>query len=148
MQDGDLDPRELLERLHADRRLPAWDPPAPSPALAGWRQRPMRDEEPLEYLHGHWALPEQFDPATAGGGWRGRLVGLFGRLAFRVLGPYLHSERELLARVVRMNDALARRCDELADVIAERQMTEAESGASLAAWLHVLADSQADATER
>ena len=40
-------------------------------------------------------------------------VGLFGRLTFRVLGRYLREERELLAHMVRVNEALERRCDEL-----------------------------------
>lgn len=143
MEDGELDPQELLERLHADKRALVWEPLAPSSWLITWRQRPMRDEEALEYLHRHWALPDGPDPVTFARGPRGRLVALFARLAFRVLGPYLRSERELLAHMVRMNDALARRCDELADTVAERQTAEAENDARLAAWLQVHADDMA-----
>ena len=143
MEDGELDPQELLERLHDDKRSLVWTPLSPSDRLIVWRQRPMRDEEALEYLHQHWTLPDGPDAATFGGGLRGRLVGLFARLAFRVLGPYLRSERELLAHMVRMNDALARRCDELADTVAERQTAEAENDARLAAWLQVHADDMA-----
>lgn len=140
MEEGELDPRELLERLHADKRTLVWTPLAPAGNLVTWRQRPMRDEEALEYLHRHWALPDQPDAAVAGRGLRGRLVAVFARLAFRVMGPYLRSERELFAHLVRMNDALARRCDELAEALSERQTADAENDARLAAWLQVHAE--------
>ncbi len=54
---------------------------------------------------------------------------------FRALARYLHEERELLGHLVRMNDALARRCDELARTVADRQVADAENQAHLAAWL-------------
>ncbi|HUY64679.1 MAG TPA: hypothetical protein VMV14_09230 [Acidimicrobiales bacterium] len=92
-------------------------------------------KEPLEYLHRNWTLQDHIDPDVVGSGLRGRAVSVFARLTFRVLGPYLREERELLARVVRMNDALARRCDELAQVVADRQVAEAENDARLAVWL-------------
>ena len=50
--------------------------------------------------------------------------------------PYLHAERDLMANLVRLNDALARRCDELARAITERQVVEAESQARLAALVY------------
>ncbi|MHB8329882.1 MAG: hypothetical protein ACYDD6_09725 [Acidimicrobiales bacterium] len=135
MEETGVDPRELLDRIKADSRRLAWEPLPPSNAIGLWRQRPMRDEEPLEYLHRNWALRDHVDPGAVGGGLRGRVVSVFARLTFRVLGPYLREERELLARVVRMNDALARRCDELAQVVADRQVAEAENDARLAVWL-------------
>ncbi|MHB8682119.1 MAG: hypothetical protein ACYDA2_08500 [Acidimicrobiales bacterium] len=140
MDEAALDPQEILERIRNDHRSLKWEPLAPSDSLARWHQRPMRDEESLEYLHGHWALPDAPDPAVGGSGLRGRVVRAFGRLVFRVLGPYLRSERELVSRLVRMNDALAHRCDELAEEIARRQVANAENDARLAAWLQALAD--------
>jgi hypothetical protein len=80
-------------------------------------------------------LPDHVSGTETGGGVRGRIAGLAGRLTFRALGRYLHEERELLAHMVRMNEALARRCDELARAIADRQVADAENQARLAAWL-------------
>ena len=148
MDDGVVDPRELLERLHADKRALVWEPLSPAPNLATWRQRPMRDEAALEYLHRHWALPDQPDASVAGGGVKGRVVALFARLAYRVLGPYLREERELLAHVVRITDALARRCDELTQALTDRQTADAENDARLAAWLQVHADEAATSRGR
>ncbi|HLX88823.1 MAG TPA: hypothetical protein VKR22_10270 [Acidimicrobiales bacterium] len=142
-----VDPAELLERLHADKRSLIWEPLAPSTNLGAWYQRPMQEDAALEYLHQHWALPDRPDSSGVGRGPKGILVRLLGRLAFRVLGPYLRAERELLAHMVRTNDALARRCDELAHAIATRQVDEAENNARLAAWLQVHADGSLAAGE-
>ena len=109
------------------------------------RERPGRSSEDLlDYLHQHWALPDGVDPSLAAGSLEGRLVGLFGRMTFKVLGPYLREERELLAHMVRCNDALERRCNELAvrcqelnQDMADRQVAEAENQAKLALWLHL-----------
>jgi hypothetical protein len=63
------------------------------------------------------------------------LTSLVGRIAFRVLGPYLKEERELVSRLVQTCNALAERCDEMTREIEDRQVKEAESGARLVAWL-------------
>jgi len=104
----------------------------------------MRSGADLAYLHGHWTLPDTFDPAAAGGGVRGRLVTLIGRMTFRVLGPYLREERELLGHLVRINDALEQRCDaltlrceQLEQDVVDRQVDEAANLAELALWLHL-----------
>jgi len=81
-------------------------------------------------------LPDRPDPAETGGGIKGRFIHLFGRLTFRVLAPYLRQERELIARMVRTNDALARRHDDLTEALMKRQVAEAENDAKLAAWLY------------
>lgn len=143
MEDAVIDPRELLERLHADRRSLVWQPLGPSPQLTHWRQRPMSDEVALEYIHRSWALPDQPDASIAGGGLKGRFRRVLARIVFRILGPYLRSERDLLAHMVRMHDAVARRCDELAAVVADRQVADAENDTRLAAWLQVHADDAA-----
>ncbi|MGP0107733.1 MAG: hypothetical protein ACLPR9_02495 [Acidimicrobiales bacterium] len=133
-QEG-LDPREFLERLQGAHRTLRWAPLPPAPATRRWSEHPMTGEESLHYLHDHWALPDHVSGTETGGGVRGRIAGLAGRLTFRALGRYLHEERELLAHMVRMNEALARRCDELARAIADRQVADAENQARLAAWL-------------
>jgi hypothetical protein len=135
MQPEHVDPVELLERIRDDNRRLHWEPLAPSDQLSAWRRRPMRGEEALDYLHHHWVLPDRLDPRIAGRGVKGRLTSLVGRIAFRVLGPYLKEERELVSRLVQTCNALAERCDEMTREIEDRQVKEAESGARLVAWL-------------
>lgn len=136
MSEQQLDASEIVERLKKDEQSLKWEPLPPGEALVNWRRWPTRSEESLDYLHNNWALPDSFDPYVAGSGLKGRLVRLFGRLTFRVLGPYLRRERETIANLVRINDALARRCDDLASEITRRQTQEAANDADLAAWLH------------
>jgi hypothetical protein len=134
MEERALDARELIERVKAENRAARWMPLPPSDLPAS--RTPMREEESLYYLHRHWILPDRPDPADSGAGIKGRVVHLFGRLTFAVLAPYLRQERELVARMVRMNDALARRYDDLAQAMVQRQLDEAENDAKLAAWLN------------
>ncbi|HUC38183.1 MAG TPA: hypothetical protein VMR97_13800 [Acidimicrobiales bacterium] len=131
-----LDPRELLESLRREHRALRWEPLLPSDELHRWHEHPMRDEESLAYLHRHWRLPDSFSKPGATEGFRDRIARRLGGLMFRTLQPYLHAERELMANLVRMNDALAKRCDDLAKVIAERQVADAENQAKLAALVH------------
>lgn len=139
-----LDPDEFLEQLKAEHRVLSWEPLPPDQPRRAPHGDQSRTAASLRYLHGHWALPDSFDPADAGGGVRGRTVGVFGRLTYRVLGRYLREERELLAHMVRVNDALEKRCDELAarcqqldDDMLTRQAAEAANLAKLAIWLHL-----------
>jgi hypothetical protein len=137
-----LEPEELLERLKDQRRVLRWGPLPPEKPRRGREIDHSRTKSSLEYLHQHWTLPDAFDPATAGAGPRGRIVALFGRLTFRVLGPYFRAERDLLAHLVRVNEALERRCDDLAskcqqlsEDMIDRQVAEAENQSKLALWL-------------
>lgn len=132
-QEG-LDPRAFLERLQGEQRTLRWAPLPPA-VPEQWRDHPLAEEESLRYLHEHWALPEVPSGTGTGGGVRGRLSAVTGRFVFRALGRYLHDERELLGHMVRMNEALARRCDELTRAVADRQVADAENQARLAAWL-------------
>ncbi len=139
-----LDPREFLEHLKTQHRVFFWEPlPPDDPAQFKELER-TRIRASLEYLHHHWALPDSFHPGDAGTGIRGRVVGFFGRLTFRVLGRYLREERDLLAHLVRVSEALEQRCDELSarcrqlnDDMLSRQSAEARNQAKLALWLHL-----------
>jgi len=135
MDERPLDAKELLQRVKNGHRSEKWKPLAPSDELVRWREWPMRSEASLDYLHRHWALPDSFAPEAGGGGIKGRVVNAFSRLTFRVLGPYLREERELLANLVRTVDALAKRSDALALEITGREEAEAENAAQLGAWL-------------
>jgi hypothetical protein len=133
MSEHALDARELLSRVEAARRSDRWTP-APPEDLAALLS-PMQADRELRALHDRWALPDRLAPGQTGSGWKSLVLRPFGRLVFRVLGPYLGAERELLAQMVRTLDALARRCDELTEAMARRQAAEAESQARLATTL-------------
>ena len=142
MEQPEIDPADLLDRLRDDDRVLRWEPLAPSSVRRPTGSGQVRSGADLAYLHEHWALPDAFDPAVAGGGIRGRIVALVGRATFRVLGPYLREERALLGHLVRVNDALEQRCDtltlrceQLEQDMIDRQVAEAANLAELALWL-------------
>lgn len=142
MEQSEFDPEEVLERLKSEHRTLAWEPLPPEKMRRTTEGGQARNRAALEYLHHHWTLPDAFDPEGVGGGFRGKIVGLFGRLTYRVLGPYFREERALLSHMVRVNEGLEKRCDELTlrceqlnqDMI-DRQAAEAENQAKLALWL-------------
>lgn len=139
-QPNPVDPRELLERLRRQHDTLRWEPLLPSDDLYRLQERPMREEASLAYLHRNWSLPDSFSARTSGGGMKDRIARRLGGLVFRTMGSYLHAERELIANLVRMNDALAIRCDELTNVVAERQRADAENQAKLAALVYTSID--------
>jgi hypothetical protein len=142
VQQPELDPVEVLEQLRAEHRALVWEPLPPDKMRRNTDTSQVRNRASLEYLHHHWALPDSFDPSEAGSGLRGRVLGLFAKLTYRVLGTYLREERELLSHVVRVNEALEQRCDHLVlrceqlnQDLVDRQADEAENQAKLALWL-------------
>jgi hypothetical protein len=146
VEQPELDPQALLARLKADHRTLQWEPLPPDRVRRFTDANQIRNKASLEYLHHNWALPDTFDAAAAGAdhGLRGKVVALFGRLTFRVLGPYLRDERALISYMVRVNEALERRCDDLilrceqlSNDMANRQANEAANQAKLALWLHL-----------
>jgi hypothetical protein len=138
-----IDPEEFLQQLKEEHRNLRWEP-LPPHSIRSPGSDQGRNRRSLDYLHAHWALPDSPDAGAMGGGLRGRALSLFGRLTFRVLGRYLRDERELLAHMVRVNQALELRCDDLTlrcqqlnqDMI-DRQVAEAANQAKLALWLHL-----------
>ncbi len=107
--------RELRETVESDRSASLTIRPLTAPSK---RER-LEDHPGLRYLHDNWVLPDQ---PTKSGGFRDRI----GRVVFGALQNYLESERELLANMVRLNDALAKRCDALeADLKAARDAIDA-----------------------
>jgi hypothetical protein len=139
-----LEPEDMLERIKAGRQALRWAPLPPDEVRRTRDFDHSRGKPSLDYLHQHWAIPDHFDPATAGSGPRGWIVAMFGRLTYRVLGPYFREERGLLSHLVRVNEALEQRCDDLnnrlqqlSDDIVDRQVAEAKNQAELAIWLHL-----------
>ena len=146
-----VDPEEYLQRLRAEHRVLRWAPLPPSDTRRTIRNDQALNKNSLDYLHQHWALPDSFDASQAGGGTRGKIVGLFGRLTYRVLGPYFREERGLLAHLVRVNEALEKRCvdltlfcEQLSQDMIDRQVAEAENQTRLA----ILLDVQSPAVDR
>lgn len=139
-----LDPEAFLKAMKSDHQVLDWEPLPPSDPHRRADGHQVRNRASLEYLHRNWVLPDSFDPADAGAGLRGKVVAVFGRLTFRVLNRYMVEERDLLAHMVRVNEALEQRCDELTlrcqqlnqDMI-DRQVDEARNQAKLAVWLHL-----------
>jgi len=95
----------------------------------------MTADAALEYLHTHWALPDQPPAAPPGPRWRQRVWQIAGRLTFGSLQKYLAEERELLSRTVQLCDTLARRVDtlegELEQLVAALHNQLAELAAEL-----------------
>ena len=145
-----VDPEEYLQRLKDEHRVLRWAPLPPDDTRRSIKNDQALNKSSLDYLHQHWALPDSFDAAAAGDGPRGKVVGLFGRMTYRVLGPYFREERGLLAHMVRINEALEQRCIELTlfcerlnqDMI-DRQVAEAENQTKLAILLDVEAPREA-----
>ncbi len=143
MATSELDPEQFLEALREHHRVLRWEPLPPDEPSRPLGGEQARNRSALAYLHQHWTLPDRFHDEDAGNGLKGRLIGAFGRLTYRVLGRYLREERELLGHMVRISETLEHRCDELTVRIAElngevlrRQVAEARNQALLAAWLH------------
>jgi hypothetical protein len=141
VEQSEFDPVEVLKQLKAEHRVLPWEP-LPPDKMRTIDAGQARNRAALEYLHHHWTLPDSYDPAAGGGGVKGKVIGAVGRLTFRVLGPYLHAERELLSHLVRVNEGLEKRCDELTlrceqlnQDMVDRQADEAENQAKLALWL-------------
>ena len=144
MDTSALDPEAFLEAMKSDHQVLRWEPLPPGDVHRRSGGSQIRNRDSLEYLHRNWVLPDSFDATDAGRGLRGKVVALFGRLTFRVLSRYMAEERDLLAHMVRVNDALEHRCDELTlrcqqlnEDMINRQVEEARNQAKLAVWLHL-----------
>lgn len=77
---------------------------------------PMTVDPNLAYLHRHWALGHTVEPPSvraSRGRPRAMLSALVRKAVLGSLRPYLGEEQELVARMVRVQDALAKRCDAL-----------------------------------
>ena len=113
--------RELVEQLWSESDVPpplAKSTAAPSlPASDHVLHRPE-----LAYLNGHWV----WEP-TGGRGWLGKL---FARLFARVLDRYLLEERAFVEALVRFQNDLARKSDQLSEEI--RQLEAAQRTLALA----------------
>ena len=113
MGEAALRASELVEQVRERADRVAWVPPVHEPLDDSLDDRRLHDHPGLTYAHRHWALP---DHATESGrgpkAWVRRVVG---KLVFHALRHYLQAERELIGNLVRVNDELAKQCDELTE---------------------------------
>ncbi|HXP32683.1 MAG TPA: hypothetical protein VN820_01645 [Acidimicrobiales bacterium] len=112
MGDAALEVDGFVRRIKERADQLAWTPPIPEPLERSIDDRRLQEHPGLDYAHRHWALPDQ--PSDPGQGVLARGRGVFGRWVFHALAHYLHDERQLVSHLVQLNDALAKRCDELA----------------------------------
>jgi hypothetical protein len=85
---------------------------------------PMRESTDLAALHRLWAElhgpgAAQGAGGTAGRGLRGKVVRQIGSVAAEVSEPAQRVDRALIGALIRTNDALAIRCDELSSRVVE-----------------------------
>lgn len=121
---------ELRKRVTARRAR--WQPrPLPAPPA----RDPMTADPALEYLHGHWALPDGPASPPPGPLWKRLAWRVAGRFVFGTLTSYLHQERELLSRVVQVCDTLAKRVDTLQADIEQLALATSRQLAELAPYL-------------
>jgi hypothetical protein len=84
----------------------------------------MRESADLAALHRLWADLHGSEPADAvvppsGTGLRAKVVRQIGSVAAEVSEPALRADRALIGALIRSNDALAIRCDELGSRVVE-----------------------------
>jgi hypothetical protein len=127
-----LDPlqvvRDIADRSH---RLDAVSPPGmlTRPVAGGEPLPHVRGDDQLTELHAAWAradgqAPGGLPPDDDGlrGRFRARVAATSGALA----SPAQRDDRALIGALIRAVDALARRCDELADKVADLESVLAE----------------------
>jgi hypothetical protein len=83
----------------------------------------MRESTDLAALHRLWAdlhgAGAEGAAGPAGGGIRGKVVRQIGSVAAEVSEPAQRADRALIGALIRTNDALAIRCDELGSRVVE-----------------------------
>jgi hypothetical protein len=81
---------------------------------------PVRESPDLADLHRLWAdLGTEQAPQPAGRGPRATVFRQIGSVAADVTGPAKRADRALIGALIRTNDALAIRCDELGSRVVE-----------------------------
>lgn len=134
MEQPDVVAGKVIEELRAGLRRAPWT----SSSASDEELSPMVADPNLGYLHSHWELSRALEPAVRRiprGGWRGWVKVAFNRFNLVSLAPYLEQEQELMAHMVRMLDALARRCDNIvATQAAEIDSLRADL-VELASWI-------------
>lgn len=135
MTADEVNPRDVMEQLTVHHAPLRWSPTPPSGLIGEWDGHEVRSEGALAYLHAHYLLPNAPTEVMPGRGLRARLGRMVARVMLRVLKPRLEREQDVISHLVEMTEALAKRCDELASVVATQQVQEAANQARLAGWL-------------
>jgi hypothetical protein len=110
----EVDSRRIVEKLRSRARSAdeRWSPVLDEPP----QLQPIRDHPALRYMHEHWATKSSLEPPPVRQG-LGRpketAKAVFRRWLFSAMSRYLDEQQELTANMVRLQDALAKRCDTL-----------------------------------
>ncbi len=94
----------------------------------------MIDNADLGRLHDMWARTESQSPVAARGP-RSVARVVMERAVMAVLKPRLDEQREILAHMIRLNDALARRCDALAKALEVQARQSLDQMVDLSAYV-------------
>ncbi len=89
----------------------------------------------LAHLNRHWYWEFGYEPPRTdglAGALFGRLKARLARFVWNVLDRHLRAEREFIENLVRFNNELAKRCDQLSDEIRIVTRAEREAAAGLA----------------
>ncbi len=117
MEENTLDAGELVQELkdRVEGKLSAeW---APTP-VDRESVKAMMDHPSLGYLHENWEIASTIDQQglrSARGRPKAMAHALFGRMLMRAMEGYIRRDQELISHMVRLQDALAKRCDFLQD---------------------------------
>ena len=112
MGSTDIDAFQLVREIRDSHRSVRWTPPIQGRLDSALNDSLIQAHPGLDFLHRNWALPRT--SSLSSGSIRSRLNKLVSRFVFTAMSGYLSHEQDLLSNVVRLNDALAKRCDELA----------------------------------
>lgn len=117
MGEAALRASELVEQVKERANRLVWTPPVHEPLERTLERRRLHDHPGLSFAHRHWALPDH--SSESGGGPKAWVRRVVGRFVFYALRHYLQAERDLMGHLVRLNDDLAKRCDELTEAHGE-----------------------------
>jgi hypothetical protein len=118
MDEIPVEPRALADTMTSSLRSPrpsSWRPAATVPAgLWDAKRELMVVNETLRWLHEHWDMSDARNANPQGNDAKARARMMAWRAVRPCLEPYFQEEQDVIANLVRIVDALAKRVDALA----------------------------------
>ncbi|MGH9044674.1 MAG: hypothetical protein ACRDVP_07575 [Acidimicrobiales bacterium] len=128
-----VDPVAILDELRS-RLGTVPDPVLADPRAQRWGTTSLVADGDLAYLHSHWNLAVA-PSTTARPGLKGWVARRLVALVARLCEPQVAYQKDMTARLLRVANALAQRCDELSAVVLDQHRAQAGQFAQLVAWL-------------
>ncbi len=110
----DLAAQQLIDQMRTATSTMKWIPEHFGPLSNDLSYVKIQGHPGLDYAHHNWSLPRGAQSGSRKSA-RSMIRRVIDRAVFGSLVRYLNHEQELIANLVRLNDALAKRSDELAD---------------------------------